>query len=169
MNVPSELRQLEEKIGSFIEFWGFQKIHGRIWTHLFLAEAAISETELAERLGVSVEELTSLVPELIDLGVIVREEGKGFSTHSDLTTVIINVLRRRELPMLRETRNLCESLQSYDDQAGEGMISRKKIAKLRDTAHSAETLLAAFLKLTAVKEQLQFANPFRSGNSRKTP
>jgi len=167
MEIPPELSKLEDLIGDFIQYWGFKKLHGRIWTHLFLSENPMDTQELMNRLGVSKGMMSIVLRELLEFQVIYQaEEGKYgtvlYRANPDLTAVITNVLRQRELPMLFETRAVCETLKDFDDAKGYGMISRKQLVKLMETTQSAENLLKAFLKFNSIKKSLDFGSILRS-------
>jgi two-component system phosphate regulon sensor histidine kinase PhoR len=43
------LHSLSEQIGDFIQYWGFKKIHGMIWTHLYLSSTPLSAHELIQK------------------------------------------------------------------------------------------------------------------------
>jgi DNA-binding transcriptional regulator GbsR (MarR family) len=50
---PPELKQLELSVAQFMQYWGFKKIHGRIWTHLFTSQKPLDSITLMSRLKVS--------------------------------------------------------------------------------------------------------------------
>lgn len=161
--VPQELRDLEQTVGSFIQFWGFEAIHGRIWVHLFLADGSLRIEHLAARLEVPSEEIGRALPQMVQFGVIEQksgEESDHFAAHPDLSTVILNVMRKRELPMVREALRLCDALPSAFQGEGALSISSKQIQKLKDTAKTAETLLGAFVKFAELKQNIGFPFPF---------
>jgi DNA-binding transcriptional regulator GbsR (MarR family) len=105
--LPPELLQLADRIGNFIEYWGFKKIHGKIWTLLYLSQDPLSATALCKRLNVSKTLLSFSVSELLKYQVI-QEDSKGpkrtiyYRANEDITGVVLNVLRGRERPMLAE-------------------------------------------------------------------
>ena len=45
-----ELDELAEFVGEFIQYWGFKRIHGKIWAHLFLSEVPLDATTLVSSL-----------------------------------------------------------------------------------------------------------------------
>src|SRR4051812_25087650 len=104
-NVLPELEDLAEQIGEFIEYWGYKKVHGRIWTHLILSETPLDATALIRRLGISKALASMSLADLISPGVI-YEAGRGkrgtilYAPNLNLTQVILNVLRQRERRML---------------------------------------------------------------------
>ncbi len=104
---PQEILQLADRIGQFIEFWGFKKIHGKIWTLLYLSQDPLSATDICKRLNVSKTLLSFSISELLEYQVI-QEDSKGpkrtiyYRANEDVTSVVLNVLRGRERPLLEE-------------------------------------------------------------------
>ena len=103
--IPSELAALDEQIGSFIEYWGFKRVHGRIWAHLYLSQKPLGTAELMSRLGISKALMSMSIAELLEYKVI-REAHHGaygtvyYEANPDLLTVVLGVLRERELTLL---------------------------------------------------------------------
>src|SRR5690606_9879511 len=96
--VPPEFEDLASQIGEFIEYWGFKKIHGQIWTHIFLSQNPIDATTLVKRLHVSKALVSLAIKDLMKYEVI-QVVGQGtrrkvlFQSNPDLTRVICSVLR----------------------------------------------------------------------------
>lgn len=104
-NVPHEFEQLADQVGSFIEYWGFKKIHGQIWTHIWLSDKPIAATVLVKRLKVSKALVSLAIKDLIHYKVI-KVLGQGdrrkilLVANEDVQSVIANVLKMRESKML---------------------------------------------------------------------
>src|SRR5262245_52829687 len=102
-----ELAELAEQIGHFIQYWGFKKVHGRIWTHLYLSTHPLDALELRTRLKISKALVSLTVKDLIEFGVI-RECGKSergtilYEANPHLHAAIFNVLRGREKKMMAQ-------------------------------------------------------------------
>lgn len=113
--VPPELKELSCQIGQFIEYWGFKKIHGQIWTHIFLASEPLDATTLAKRLNVSKALISLAIKDLLDYKVI-EITGAGprrkvlFRSNPNLIEVIVSVLRMRERKMLSEIMSSYKNL-----------------------------------------------------------
>lgn len=105
--IPKELENLADQIGAFIEHWGFKKIHGEIWTHVWLAKTPLDATTLVKRLQCSKALISLATKDLIHYDVI-RVVGKGnrrkilLEANRDVKSVIGNVIRSREARMLEE-------------------------------------------------------------------
>lgn len=69
--VPAYIETLAEQVGSFIQYWGFKKIHGQIWTHVWLAKNPIDATTLVLRLEVSKALISLAIKDLVHYDVII--------------------------------------------------------------------------------------------------
>lgn len=149
--VPPELIDLSDQIGSFIEYWGFKKIHGQIWTHIFLAQEPIDSTTLVKRLNVSKALVSLAIKDLLTYDVI-QVVGKGtrrkilFQSNTDLTKVIIQVLRMRERKMLSQIMSSYKNLKKMKhDEKGAVEISMDKATELGHMIETAEHSLDALI------------------------
>lgn len=103
--VPPEMDELANEIGEFICYWGFKKVHGRIWTHLYLSKQALDAGELIQRLKVSKALISLSVNDLLRHDVILESEKSPRGTQTyianpNILTVITNVLKKRESKLL---------------------------------------------------------------------
>lgn len=149
--LPKDLVKLEKTIGTFMEYWGFKSIHGRIWAHLYTSKAPLDSIELMERLQVSKGLMSLAMRELVEYEVIkidhVGRHGSAFYvSNPDLLKVITGVLRIRETKMIAQAQEACMALQKLKakelEQAG---LEQKKIQSVLDLTKSAQFLLDAFL------------------------
>ncbi len=98
--------------GAFIEYWGFKAVNGRVWTLLALHKDPLSQSEIAESLGVSRSLISSVISELSDYGLV-----EATSTHRnapyralmDVWPPIKEVLRTREWMLLEASRLALEA------------------------------------------------------------
>ena len=113
-----EVLQLAHAVGQFVEYWGFKAIHGKVWTLLYLSKDPLSAVELSRKLQVSKALMSFSIAELLEYEVI-KPVGKGikrtlfFRANPQITSVILNVLRRRERPMMSEIESAFFRLQSH--------------------------------------------------------
>lgn len=149
--LPADLFQLEEVVGQFMEYWGFKKIHGRIWAHLYTCSDPLDSIELMERLGVSKGLMSLALRDLLEYHVIISDHvGKHGSVYyranPDLVGVITNVLRTRELIMLNEAHKVATALQNLSSQKKEkSRLSDEKIQNILELTNSAQMMLQVFL------------------------
>lgn len=118
--LPNELFLLEDSVGNFMEYWGFKKIHGRIWSHLYLSSEPLDTEELMRRLKVSKGLMSLAMRDLLHYEVIQQtstgKHGTVFYTaNEDLQKVIFNVLKTRETKMLQHNKVLLEKLNKLKD------------------------------------------------------
>jgi DNA-binding transcriptional regulator GbsR (MarR family) len=103
-NLP-ELEYLADLVGEFIQYWGFKKIHGKIWLNLYLSETSLDAAALMAKLNVSKALISISLKDLLDFEVII-EDGLSidgtriYSANPDLHTVVTHVLRQREKVMM---------------------------------------------------------------------
>lgn len=113
--IPPVLEALAERIGEFIEYWGFKRVHGRVWCHLYLAGGPVDAGWLMQRLGVSKALVSTTLKELRGLGVI---EESGFSQRGTqlfqasprIVAVILSVLKSREQRLMSRTQAAAQDL-----------------------------------------------------------
>ena len=146
--LPSELFQLEQSVGEFMHYWGFKAIHGRIWTHLFISTSALDSLELMIRLRVSKGLMSLALRDLLDYNVIVSDHvGKHGTTfykaNPEIINVISNVLRKRELQMLKKTHQSAINLKNVLSKNVK--ISSTQLDHILEMTQTAQLILSAFL------------------------
>jgi DNA-binding transcriptional regulator GbsR (MarR family) len=134
--VLTELEEFASEVGQFMEYWGFKKVHGQIWCHIYLSQQALDAAELMRRLRISKALVSISLKELQDFAVI-EEAGKSergtrlYKPREDLGATILDTLRRRERKMMariRTSHSLLERLDPMELQAHG--IERPKVALL---------------------------------------
>lgn len=114
------LKQLSESVGDFIRYWGFRRIHGEIWTQVFLSKTQLSGAEITKRLGVSKSLVSPALSELEVYGLITRTEDgkktKRYSAVPNVLPVIKAILKKREARMIAEAQDRFESLRKIQDK-----------------------------------------------------
>jgi len=118
--VPLDLQNLADLVGQFIQYWGFKKIHGEIWTHIWLAKSPIDATTLVKRLNVSKALVSLAIKDLLQYDVIkTSTEGDRrkilLLPNKDVQTVIINVLKARESKLMNEIIDSQTNLEKSSD------------------------------------------------------
>jgi DNA-binding transcriptional regulator GbsR (MarR family) len=164
LKIPSELKRFEDVAGEFIQYWGFKKIHGRIWAHLFTASKPLDSQELMKRLKVSKGLVSLAVRDLLRHEVILESHtGKHgtvyYGTNPDLMGVITNVLRQRESAILTGAGSAVSGLlkmSSADLEKND--LSQEKIHIVSNLISSAHGLLSVFLMSVSEEEQFNVLN-----------
>jgi DNA-binding transcriptional regulator GbsR (MarR family) len=120
--LPPELEELANEVGDFICYWGFKKIHGRLWTHIYLAKTPLDAGQLMNRLKVSKALISLSLNDLLKFDVI-HENGKSargtqvYIANPNVLDVILNVLRRRERKMLAKAEMGYKMLASLNPES----------------------------------------------------
>jgi DNA-binding transcriptional regulator GbsR (MarR family) len=150
-NPCPELEDVVNRIGDFIQYWGFKNVHGRIWAHLFLAGHPLDSHGLTSRLGISKALLSMSINELLDYDVI-QTAGKTdsgsilYDTNPNLPEIIAGVLRKRERRLLNGLSSATESLFKLPEELNKGCsINRDRAEKLREFVITAESTLDSLL------------------------
>ncbi len=151
-----EMQELAEQIGEFIHYWGFKRIHGKIWTHLFLAERPLDAADLVRQMKISKALVSISLRELMEYEVI-EEVGKSargthlYRPNPDILKVILAVLRSREKRMLTRIQAAAEALErtaTHDRQDNE--LSDKALGQLGALVTKAQMGLENFISLRSV-------------------
>jgi DNA-binding transcriptional regulator GbsR (MarR family) len=143
-----------DTVGSFIAWWGFKAIHGRIWTLLALRGAPMAQAEISRTLSVSRALVSGAIGELMGYG-LVRSVGMGrtapYEAVMDVWPVISDVLREREWVMLESARvsleAAVEEAELVKDTGGEMVWSLERMRVLLGLTEMAQTFLKILIKL----------------------
>lgn len=149
-DLASKLRKLEQLVGDFMTYWGFKKIHGRIWVHLYTSSQPLDSIELMKRLKVSKGLMSLAIRELLKYNVIettgVGRHGSVFYTaNPNLLQVITDVLCQREAEMLKDTESCLNEILNHKktEFAAQNLDLEKfqNILKLTESANGTLQLL----------------------------
>jgi DNA-binding transcriptional regulator GbsR (MarR family) len=156
---PPELEELAAEVGDFICYWGFKKIHGRLWTHIYLSKEPLDAGALMRRLGVSKALISLSLNDLLKYDVIL-ESGKSsrgtqtYVANPDVMDVIFNVLRRRERKMLNKAETGHKMLASVKPEIlVQAKLHTDRIAAMGTMIHQAQNALASILELATLDLQ----------------
>lgn len=102
------IRALASSIGDFIRYWGFRRIHGEIWTLVYLSTKPLSGVEISRTLGVSKALVSPALSELLSHKLILNAGGdlktKLYTANSKVIDVIVDVLAKRESVLLKNAQ-----------------------------------------------------------------
>jgi DNA-binding transcriptional regulator GbsR (MarR family) len=142
MPAQTDLEKLALKVGSFMEYWGFKKVHGQIWTHLFLSRTPLDATTLGKRLGVSKGLVSLAVKDLLQYQVI-QKSSKGLKrtvylvANPQVYKVICGVLMQRERKILEEVLGQVRELREHPGPGSE-MVSPERLEELESMTETAK-------------------------------
>src|SRR4051812_8297201 len=99
------LHEVADAVGALMEFWGFKRVMGRVWTLLYLEGEALAAPDICERLEISAGAASMTLGELEHWGVVVRTRRPGdrreyFEAETDVWKMVSRVLRERELQQI---------------------------------------------------------------------
>jgi len=153
MNKPNlapeaQIITLAHGIGDFIQYWGFRRIHGQVWTLIYLSKEPIHATEIVARLGVSKALISLAINELVGYGLIIQTSEpdrkiKTYAANPKIFAIIRDVLRTRELDLLKRIVNDHKSLNETLGDSPE--ISAERLAAIGEMAMAAYGFLSEWL------------------------
>lgn len=147
--VNKNVNKLANSIGSFIEYWGFKAIDGKVWTLIFLSEKPISTPEIVKRLGSSKALISVAINELLAYELIFKENkishgAQTYSANLDLVKTIQKVLKQRELKKITEAEKLMLKLsRESKDKLFQYNISKDKLSQLEEITKAHKDILSA--------------------------
>jgi DNA-binding transcriptional regulator GbsR (MarR family) len=151
------LNALAEQIGHFIEYWGFKKIHGQIWTHLYLSPSPLSAQELISRLKVSKALVSLSMKDLLRYKLILQTEesltkkNKFYVANPEVFSVIRGVLQNREHQMITRIGNEFKNLEEiFSTLTHSNLIDGDRLKLLGKMVKGANSALQNIILLTHV-------------------
>jgi DNA-binding transcriptional regulator GbsR (MarR family) len=142
-----------DAVGDVIEFWGFRKALGRLWTILFLSDTPLPADVIAERLQMSAGAVSMGLNELRRWAVVRRVWRPGqrreyFEAETDFWKMISKVVSERERFLIRSVRDRLENasdLLKSVAQTPEVRTSRQRLGKLLALVGVAQSVIDAFI------------------------
>src|SRR5262245_3005122 len=108
---PDAITQAElavaDTVGRLMEFWGFKRPMGRMWTLLYLSPEPLGAAELGEQLKMSTGAVSMTLNELLKWGAVRKTWRPGerrdfYEAETSIGKLVQRVLRERELTLVRE-------------------------------------------------------------------
>jgi DNA-binding transcriptional regulator GbsR (MarR family) len=151
------LHEVSDAVGTLMEFWGFRRVMGRVWSLLYLRGEPLSAAELCEQLEISSGAASMTLAELEHWGVVRRSRKPGdrreyFEAETDVWKMISRVLRERELSQIERALQVFDRAREQLPRSGApGEQSRlsqiaDRIGKLADLARLGRGLLTALVQ-----------------------
>lgn len=102
-----------DAVGGLIEFWGFKRNMGRMWTLLYLERRPLSAADLAERLSLSSGAVSMTLGELQKWGVVKKawvpgERREYYEPETSIWKMVSRVFRERELRQIHQAIEVFE-------------------------------------------------------------
>lgn len=146
--------EVADTIGRLMEFWGFKRPMGRMWTVLYLSPAPLGAAELGEQLKMSAGAVSMTLNELLKWGAVKKSWRPGerrdfYEAETSIGKLVQRVLRERELELVRQfgeaLSNAEASLPGPTPADGPPDFKRHRVHELQRLARLGETLLTALV------------------------
>lgn len=105
-SVEGPLLAVADVVGGLMEFWGFRRAMGRVWTILYLSPSPLTAQELCDTLHMSTGAVSMTTSELLKWGVVRKVWKPGdrrdyFEPETSIWKMVTRVFRERELMQVR--------------------------------------------------------------------
>ena len=148
--LDQRVRRVCEVVGTFIEYWGFKSIQGKVWTLLALRRHPMAQTEIADFFEVSRSLVSSAVAQLSQYGLV-----KPTGTHRnapyeavvDVWPTVSDVLRGREWMILESARVAIDGAIEEAEVGGAGDYDVERMRFLAGLTELAQTFLRLIIGL----------------------
>ncbi|MES1178914.1 MAG: ArsR family transcriptional regulator [Myxococcales bacterium] len=145
--------EVADTIGRLMEFWGFKRPMGRMWTLLYLSPAPLGAAELGEQLKMSAGAVSMTLNELLKWGAVKKSWRPGerrdfYEAETSIGKLVQRVLRERELELVRqfgEALGNAEAALPRPAQDTPPDFKRERMHELQRLARLGETLLTALV------------------------
>lgn len=147
-----ELMALAKEVGNFIQYWGFKKIHGQIWTLVFLSQKPLNSTIITKKLNVSKALISLAIKDLLQYKVIEITEKKNkeiyFRSNPNIFSVVQHILETRESKMLEKILKAHNEFNKTSPCSGtsEFKIDSNKVEELGFMIMAAQGTLQSLMK-----------------------
>jgi DNA-binding transcriptional regulator GbsR (MarR family) len=150
----AELRAADA-MGRLMEFWGFRRHMGRLWTILYLSPEPMTTAELSEVLQLSSSAVSLSLSELVRWGAVRKtwlpgERKDFYQAESSVWKLLRRVYERRELNLIREAIDAFGDAQRQLDEARNRLgaqerlrvdYMRKRLSRLSALSKAGERLV----------------------------
>ena len=149
--------EVAEAVGALMEFWGFKRQMGRLWTVLFMSPDPLDIAALGERLQLSPSAVSLTLAELHKWGAVRKTYVTGerrdfYSVEPRVWRLVRRVVERRELVLIRDAS---EAFSAADGALKELRVAgadraaiafkRRRLAYLRALASVGDRMVRAFV------------------------
>jgi DNA-binding transcriptional regulator GbsR (MarR family) len=132
-----KLNEFIDGVGSFIEYWGFRKIHGRIWARVYVSDRPLSTPEIVRSLGVSKALVSGALNELLEHKLVIKVGqvkfgGVTYIACPNPAEVVRDIVRNRELILFEKLQSDLTYLDKLNVQESKMLgINRESIKSLK--------------------------------------
>ncbi len=145
--------EVADTIGRLMEFWGFKRPMGRMWTLLYLSPSPLGAAELGEQLKMSAGAVSMTLNELLKWGAVKKTWRPGerrdfYEAETGIGKLVQRVLRERELELVRQFGDALGNAEAALPKSGDGSaldFKRTRMHELQRLSKLGETLLTALV------------------------
>lgn len=147
--------EVADTVGRLMEFWGFKRPMGRMWTLLYLSPEPLGAAEIGSELKMSAGAVSMALGELVKWGAVKKSWRPGerrdfYEAETSVGKLVQRVLRERELTLVREFaealgRAEAELPEKKADEAAGLDFKRERLSHLRALSQLGEGLLRALV------------------------
>ena len=147
-----QMREMAESVGDFIRYWGFRRIHGQLWTQVYLSKKPLSGADMMRNLGVSKALVSPALGELVKYKLIHSHDADGrtkkYTANPQVFTVIRDILKERERNLILKAQKKFEELEKSNQSEGDAIsaIDGERLASLGQMIMAARFALDVVLK-----------------------
>jgi DNA-binding transcriptional regulator GbsR (MarR family) len=148
-----EVDQLADLIGEFIQYWGFKKIHGRIWFTIFTSPRPLDAQDLMNKLKISKALVSISIKDLLYHEVLIESSLSPLGTRTyvanpDIRSVIEQVLKKREKIMLAKIKTAFQDLKRLTPkELEEHQLHDESLKEMDRLIHRGEKMLKTLMAL----------------------
>ena len=149
MKFDSEVINLANSVGKFIEYWGFRSTDGQVWLLIYLANFPIDAKVLIENLGVSKGMISISINTLKEYQLIDEIEygdnrSKFYKAKFDPMKTITSVLAQREQILMNEVVTSYNNLKTNQNIEG---VDQSRIKSVGRIIKFGQVLLSGVIRL----------------------
>jgi len=146
--------QVADMVGRLMQFWGFKRPMGRLWTLLYLAPEPLTAADIAQSLHMSAGAVSMTLNELSKWGAVKKSWRPGerrdfYEAETSVWKLVRRVIGDRELTLVRE---FSDALGAADaalaaaelDPAIKG-FKKERVERLLELSKLGENLLSALV------------------------
>jgi len=155
-NPPSSDTELQvaDMVGRLMQFWGFKRPMGRLWTLLYLAPEPLTAGEIAQSLHMSAGAVSMTLNELAKWGAVKKTWRPGerrdfYEAETSVWKLVRRVIDDRELTLVRE---FSDALDAADTALGVAELpdaikafKKERVERLLELSKLGENLLSALV------------------------
>jgi len=145
--------EVADTVGRLMEFWGFKRPMGRMWTLLYLSPQPLGAAELGEQLKMSAGAVSMTLNELLKWGAVKKSWRPGerrdfYEAETGIGKLVQRVLRERELELVRQFGDALGNAEAALPKNTESValdFKRTRMHELQRLSKLGETLLTALV------------------------